>query len=135
LNLITKLLDCIGERFLLVLAAASSVLKTRAALGLENIALRHQIGVLQRSAKKRVFLSASDRLLWVWLTRMWPDWRSALLIVRPETAICVASEGLSAVLDVESLAREARTASCPDLIRTMSHQNPHWGAPRIHGNY
>ena len=36
-----------------LLATLSSVLRPRAALQLENIALRHQIGVLQRSAAKR----------------------------------------------------------------------------------
>src|SRR3954467_14564641 len=38
-----------------------SLLKSRTALQLENIALRHQIGVLQRSAKKRLQLHNSDR--------------------------------------------------------------------------
>lgn len=49
----------------MLLAALSSPLKTRAALQSENIALRHQIGVLQRSAKKRTPLRAFDRLLCV----------------------------------------------------------------------
>ena len=68
-------------------AGASSAVKTRAALQLENIALRHQIGVLHRSAKKRPQLHAPDRLLWVWLSRVWADWRSALVIVKPGTVI------------------------------------------------
>jgi hypothetical protein len=68
-------------------AGASSAVKTRAALQLENIALRHQIGVLHRSAKKRPQLHTPDRLLWVWLSRVWADWRSALVIVKPETVI------------------------------------------------
>src|SRR6201993_5398616 len=36
-----------------ILAPLSSMLRSRAALGLENLVLRHQIGVLQRSARKR----------------------------------------------------------------------------------
>ena len=35
------------------LAILPSILRSRAALLLENLALRHQIGVLQRSAAKR----------------------------------------------------------------------------------
>jgi hypothetical protein len=31
---------------------------------LENLALRHQIGVLKRSARKRPRLTSGDRLLW-----------------------------------------------------------------------
>ena len=65
----------------------SSLLKSRTALQLENIALRHQIGVLQRSAKKRLELHNSDRLLWVGLSQLWNEWRSALVIVKPETVL------------------------------------------------
>jgi putative transposase len=28
-----------------------------------------------------------DRCLWVWLSRLWSGWRSALIMVKPETAI------------------------------------------------
>ena len=76
LHVIPKLLEFISGWLAILLAGALSVLKTRAALQLENVALRHQIGVLQRSAKKRQRLSAADRLLWVWLSRVWPDCRS-----------------------------------------------------------
>src|SRR5215831_11333542 len=69
------------------LATLSSVLRPRAALQLENVALRHQIGVLQRSAAKRPKLTSGDRLLWVCLSHLWRDWRSALAIVKPETVV------------------------------------------------
>src|SRR6201987_3124155 len=52
-------------------ATLSSIFRSRAALELENLALRHQIGVLQRSARKRPRLTSIDRLLWVWLSRVW----------------------------------------------------------------
>ena len=54
-----------------VLAALCSIFRSRTALELENLALRHQIGVLQRSARKRPKLTAGDRLLWVCLSRVW----------------------------------------------------------------
>jgi transposase InsO family protein len=72
---------------LIFLGTLSSMFRARAALGLENLALRHQIGVLQRSAKKRCKLTPADRLMWVWLFRLWRDWRSALAIVKPETVV------------------------------------------------
>jgi hypothetical protein len=72
------------------LAIVPSILRSRAALELENLALRHQIGVLQRSAAKRPKLTSGDRLLWICLTRLWRDWRSALAIVKPETILGIA---------------------------------------------
>jgi putative transposase len=71
----------------MMLAVLASLLKSRAALQLENVALRHQMGVFQRSAKKRLWLNRSDRLLWIWLSRVWTEWRSALVMVKPETVI------------------------------------------------
>jgi len=68
------------------LAVVPSILRSRAAVELENLALRHQIGVLQRSAAKRAKLSSGDGLFWICLSRLWRDWRSALAIVKPETS-------------------------------------------------
>src|SRR3954453_17891930 len=87
MRLIRRVLNLISDWLALLLAGASSVLKTRAALQLENVSLRNQIGVLQRSAKKRPQLRKADRLLWIWLSRVWRDWRSSLVIVKPETVI------------------------------------------------
>jgi len=56
--------------------------RSRAAVELEILALRHQIGVLQRAANKRPRLSPADRLLWVLLSRICSDWCS-LAIVKP----------------------------------------------------
>jgi hypothetical protein len=70
-----------------LLATLSSILRSRAALQFESLALRHQIGVLQRSAATRLKLTSGDRLSWICLSRLWRDWRSALAIVKPETVI------------------------------------------------
>jgi putative transposase len=70
-----------------LLASLASIFRSRASLGLENLALRHQIGVLHRSAGKRPKLTSGDRLLWICLSRLWRDWRSALAIVKPETVV------------------------------------------------
>jgi hypothetical protein len=68
------------------LAVVPSILRSRAALELENLGLRHQIGVLQRSVAKRPKLRSGDPLFWICLSRLWRDWRSALAILKPETA-------------------------------------------------
>src|SRR5256886_9500367 len=92
-----------------LLATLWSIFRSRASLGLENLALRHQIGVLHRSAGKRPKLTAGDRLLWICLSRLWRDWRSALVIVKPETVVALASCRLSFVLDLEGALRKTWT--------------------------
>jgi len=53
-----------------MLDVLSSLFKTSVELRLENLALRHQLGVLRRSAPKRLKLMPADRILWVWLGRL-----------------------------------------------------------------
>jgi putative transposase len=118
----------------LFLMVRSSV-RTRAALQLEVLALRHQLRVLDRSRPGRVRLTRVDRLLWVWLSRVWHDWRSALVIVKPDTVIGWHRRGFRLLWTWESRCRLGRPAVPLDirvLIRTMSAANPLWGAPRIH---
>jgi putative transposase len=54
-------------------AVLSSVFRNHVALQVEILALRHQIGVLQRSARGRPKLSAADRFLWAWLSGVWSE--------------------------------------------------------------
>jgi len=70
----------------LLVVATVTTFKSRTALQVENLALRHQLAVLRRSVK-RPQLIAADRLLWAWLCEVWTDWRSSLLIIKPETVI------------------------------------------------
>ena len=121
----------------MLLSAFSSALKSRASLQLESIALRHQIGVLQRSTKKRRQLNPADRFLWVWLSRVWKDWRSSLLIVKPETVVAWHRKAFRVFWTWKIRRGKTGRPSAPrevrDLIRRMSRENPGWGAPRIHG--
>ena len=120
-----------------LLTNLSSILHSRAALQLENLALRHQIGVLQRSSRKRPKLTLVDRLLWVWLSRIWNGWRSALTIVRPETVVAWHRKGFRLFWTWKvrhgQLGRPVISREVRDLIRKMCRENPCWGAPRIHG--
>ena len=76
---------CVVLRSLLV--ALLSIVRTRVSLQLEILALRHQLGVLQRAKRRRIRLQGTDRLLWVALRRLWPEWRKALVLVKPDTVI------------------------------------------------
>jgi putative transposase len=125
------------RQLLSLLGALSSLFKTSVELRLENLALRHQLGVLRRSAPKRLKLRPADRILWVWLRRVWADWKSALLIVKPETVIAWHRKGFRLYWTWKvRRGKPGRPAVPPevrDLIRMMSRNNPMWGAPRIHG--
>jgi len=63
-----------------LLASTLSVFRTRAALQLEILVFRYQLGVLQRSVKKPK-LNRFDRLLWAWFCGACAEWRSARCIV------------------------------------------------------
>ena len=120
-----------------LLAALCSVVRSRADLQLENLALRHQIIVLRRSAKKRPKLTARDRFFWVYLSRIWRDWRSTLATVRPETIVAWHRKGFRLFWTWKARhgrhGRPVVTREIRDLIRKMCRENPGWGAPRIHG--
>jgi transposase InsO family protein len=122
---------------LILLTALSTLFKTSTTLRFENLALRQQLGVLRRSSPKRLQLSASDRLFWVWLTRVWTDWRSVLMIVQPETVVAWHRKGFRLFwrwkIRHGKPGRAAVSRQVRDLIRTISRANPLWGAPRIHG--
>ena len=81
-----------------------SWLRSRTALQVEILALRHRLTVLKRSQRGRVRLKFADRLLWVGLSRLWSQWRSALLIVKPETVIAWHRRGFRWVLAMEESA-------------------------------
>jgi putative transposase len=58
----------------------------RAVLQLELLALRHQLATIERTSP-RLALRLADRLLWVILSRILPNWREVVVIVKPETVI------------------------------------------------
>jgi hypothetical protein len=117
-------------------AAASAAFKSRATLHLENLALRHQLSVLRRSVKPPKLTSA-DRLLWACLCEVWIDWRSSLVIVKPETVIGWHRKGFQLFWTWKvrhgQPGRPAVSKETRQLIRKMNRENPLWGAPRIHG--
>jgi hypothetical protein len=65
-----------------LLATARSSLRSQRELALENLALRQQLAVLKRRTK-RPALTNADRAFWVALSRLWPDWQHALILVNP----------------------------------------------------
>src|SRR5467141_4891131 len=119
-----------------LLGALSAALGARSDLVLENLALRQQLALLRRRAKRPRF-GQLDRLFWMWLSQRWARWREALHVVQPQTVIRWHRQGFRAFWNWKS--RRGRIGRPPvdleiaKLVRTMALANPLWGAPRIHG--
>jgi putative transposase len=123
--------------FIALLASLRTTIRSRFELGAEILALRHQLAVLQRTTSKRPRLRPIDRLVWVLLSRVWPDWRHAIQIVTPATVVRWHRRAFAAYWRWNSrprrVGRPALAADIRALIREMHRANPLWGAPRIHG--
>ena len=117
---------------LIVLRYLVSWLRAHHELGLENIALRHQLTVLQRQVHKPR-LKGQDRVFWVVLKRAWPKWRTAVMIFQPETVFGWQRAGLRLLWRWKSRRRRGRPAKdleLVQLIRRMWAANPTWGSPQ-----
>jgi len=112
--------------------------RTRTALPLESIALRHQIAVLQRSGARQPCFRLWDRLFWILFSRWWPQWRESLIIVQPETVLRWRRDGWSGLWRYRARGRwrggrPKISNEIRHLIVSMARENFLWGAPRIHG--
>lgn len=119
-----------------LLAFVASLFRSQTSLRLENLALRHQLTVYQQTIP-RPRLYPTDRLVWVWLSRLWSGWQAALVFVQPRTVIAwqrrrfrdhwrrLSQQGQPGR---PAIAKEVRA-----LIQAMSQANPTWGTPRIVG--
>jgi hypothetical protein len=119
-----------------LLLVVRSRLKSRARLEAEILVLRQQVIVLSRKSPLRVRLRNIDRLVFVWLYRLFPSLLNAITVVKPETVIRWHRRGFRAYWRWKSRRRCGRPRidrEIRDLIRRMSKENPLWGAPRIHG--
>jgi transposase InsO family protein len=110
------------------------LLVRRLVLVTENLALRQQLLVLHRSSN-RPRLRHRDRLFWMALSQLWRNWRSILVIVKPETVIKWHRQGFKYYWRWKSksghVGRPRIDQEIRGLIRRMSFENPTWGVPRI----
>jgi transposase InsO family protein len=119
-----------------VLLALVSLLEVTASREAEILVLRQQLCVLSRRSPKRIRLENLDRLILVWLCRLFPSMLDAVLIVKPETVLRWHRQGFRAFWRWKSRQRAGRPRidrQFRQLIRRISRENPLWGAPRIHG--
>ncbi len=115
-----------------------SAFTDRCGLAARNVALEHQLDVITRPTRSRprAKLKLRDRILQVWLSRIWSGWKNSIRIVRPETVIAWHRRGWRLYRTWRSKRRKPGRPPVPqdvrDLIRKMSSENP-WGATRLHG--
>ena len=123
-----------------ILSALVSLLsfrvRSRASLELELVALRHQVTVLRRQRPGQLRLFSTDRLLWVWLYRVWPQVLNATVLVKPATVVQWHRKGFRLYWRWRSrrLGRPKMSTEIRVLIRRMSLANPLWGAPASTAN-
>jgi putative transposase len=117
-------------------AFLSASFRSRPALQLEILALRHQIRVLQRSVK-RPKLTAADRFLWAWISSVWNGWESRVSIIKAATVIGWQRKGFGLFWSWRIRRGKPGGPAVPKevrkLIGMLSQENPLWGAPHIHG--
>jgi len=94
-------------------------IRSRAELELELIALRHQVAVLNRQRPGRLRLCSIDRIVWVWLYRVWPRCLETMMLVKPATVGPVAPDG-SQNLNPDIL-----------MMQTAENRDRHNGADRL----
>ena len=106
------------------------------AVALENLALRPQLAALTRT-RKRPQVRPRDRLFWICLASVWRSWRTALVVVRPDTVVRWHRQWLRRQWTRRSArgrpGRPSTNAAIRTLVMKIAAANPLWGAPRIHG--
>jgi putative transposase len=124
------------EFLLLVLRTFVAAIRSRRDLALENLVLRHQLQVALRT-NPHPRLRAPDRVLWVWLRRLWSEgWRQHLSLAQPETVLRWHRKGWRLYWTWRSRTRLGRphlSAELREVIARVSHENPLWRTERIRG--
>jgi putative transposase len=119
-----------------LLAFVVGLFRSRASLCLEHLALRHQLAVYQQTVA-RPRLRSTDRVLWAWLSRLWPGWHEALAFVQPRTGSAWQRKRFRDYWRRMSQrghpGRPAVAQEVRELIQAMWRANPTWGSPRIVG--
>ena len=122
--------------FRLWLSATRLLPRERRDLVLENLALRHQLAVYQRS-QRRPDLATHDRRFWSTLAHGWSEWRGAVSLVQPDTVVRWHRTAWRRYWTWKSRRRRpGRRRVAPEvreLIVRMARENRTWGAVRIVG--
>ena len=106
---------------------------SRADLAVENAALRQELASYQRRGT-RPKLAPQDRVLWRWLSTLWPRWRQCLVVVKPATVIGWHRWAWTKLWGCKSRRKTGRPripAAHIALIQRISRDHPEWGEDKI----
>ena len=121
-----------------LLATLASLLRSRAVLHLEILALRQQLAMVTARDRKRLRFRRRERLFWVWFYRLWPGCLETLAIFKADTLVRWHRKGFRLYWTWKSRrgdgGRPPISPETRELIRRLSRENPLWGAPRMHGD-
>ena len=123
---------------LLVIVAVQAVntvvfVWSRRSLLASNLVLRQQLTVLKRKYP-RPALRDGDRLFWSFLSRVWKDWRSMLVIVKPDTVIRLQKKRFRDYWRRKSRPGPGRPPieqQPTEFIRRISGDHPEYGEDKI----
>jgi ABC transporter substrate binding protein len=94
-----------------------NLFKSRHRLEVENVFLRHQLNIALRRASRRLLLRRSDRVLMVWMTRLWANLLGLARVVQPATVLRWHRAGFRAYW------RRATTTGCSTTRDRHRHAN------------
>jgi hypothetical protein len=120
--------------FVILLRTLALICRGYRAVALENLALRQQLAVFKRTVT-RPQLRHRDRLFWILLANVWRDWRTALIVVQPDTVVgwhrqCLQSRWRRRSAHTRPGGRPSTNAAIRTLVNEIGAANPLWGAPR-----
>jgi len=120
-----------------LLVTLFGLLRNRAHLHLEVLALRQQLAMVTHRDQRRFHFRQRERFFWVWLYRLWPDCLHTLRIFSPDTLMGWHRKSFRLYWTWKSRHRPGGrppvSLEVRDLIRRLSRENLLWGAPRVHG--
>ncbi|MGA8053962.1 MAG: integrase core domain-containing protein, partial [Burkholderiales bacterium] len=106
-------------------------IRPRQAIAAENLVLRRQLALYKERGLKPRRLDAATRVSLAWWSR-WCDWRSCLVVVRPETVIRWHRAGWRLLWRYKSRPGRPRIPlEVRQLIHRIATENPLWGEERI----
>ena len=115
-----------------LLRSVLALFRSRQDQAIVELALRQQLAILARR-HPRPRLSPLDRAFWIALSRIWPRWRSALVVVQPATVIRWHRQGFRRYwrsISTPGPGRPPIPGEIQQLILRMATEN-HWRALKI----